>query len=338
MSESNSIIDQVTSEQGGDSFDASAFINSNNAPGTEIVEEVDAKQTNILEEVKEENSDQEVVKEVDENTESDDDNFSWDSISVDEKPEETETSKTPKIEDENWDSVESTNDPLDWNEVGSELGVEAKNKEEFVQQVKSLIENPVKDNDKISEIQEFIKRNDEDLVIADMQASKFDNDYIEDTVTKLKESGLLKREALQIRTQLQKFIQKERANIKDVQVNTEKESIAAQKKAKEELQNHIKTKNEFFGGKISSDEKRKLYNYITKGDFSNEIFETHANVADAAFLWKNKDKIFKMIRTQGVEQGKSKILNNITSPSKNSRSQSGFAQKSEGFDPKGFLK
>ena len=94
--------------------------------------------------------------------------------------------------------VESATESFDWNEVGSEIGVEAKNKEEFVQQVKNLIENPVKDNQKISEIQEFIKRSDEDLVIADMQASKFDDDYIEDTVNKLKESGLLKRSKLRL--------------------------------------------------------------------------------------------------------------------------------------------
>lgn len=339
MSESNSIIDQVTSEQGNNSFDASSFISSDSITNKESIEETDTQQVESQEGAQAENTDQQETTasgEVNENAESDNDDFSWDSIEVDEKPEENAVTEQPKEDD--WDSVESATESFDWNEVGSEIGVEAKNKEEFVQQVKNLIENPVKDNQKISEIQEFIKRSDEDLVIADMQASKFDDDYIEDTVNKLKESGLLKREALQIRTQLQKFVQKERADIKNAQINAEKENIAAQQKAKEELQHHIKSKNDFFGGKISSDEKRKLYNYITKGDFSNEIFETHANVADAAFLWKNKDKIFKMIRTQGVEQGKSKILNNITSPSKNSRSQSGFAQKSEGFDPKGFLK
>lgn len=339
MSESNSIIDQVTSEQGNNSFDASSFISSDSIPNKESIEETDTQQVESQEVAQAENTDQQEATasgEVNENAESDKNDFSWDSIEVDEKPEENAVTEQPKEDD--WDSVESTTESFDWNEVGSEIGVEAKTKDEFVQQVKSLIENPVKDNQKISEIQEFIKRSDEDLVIADMQASKFDNDYIEDTVNKLKESGLLKREALQIRTQLQKFVQKERADIRNAQINAEKENIAAQQKAKQELQQHIKSKNDFFGGKISSDEKRKLYNYITKGDFSNEIFETHANVADAAFLWKNKDKIFKMIRTQGVEQGKSKILNNITSPSKNSRSQNNFTPKSEGFDPKGFLK
>ena len=337
MSESNSLIDQVTSEQEGNSFDASAFISSDVANNLESIEE-DSNQQVETQAQAEDTDQQEATAsgEVNEDGESDNENFSWDSIEVNEEPKEDTVAEQPKEED--WDEVESTTDTFNWNEVGTELGVEAKTKEEFVQQVKNLIENPVKDNEKIANIQEYIKRSDEELVIADMQASKFDNEYIEDTVNKLKESGLLKREALQIRTQLQKFVQKEREDIRQAQLNAERNEIAAQQKAKKELQSHIKSKNEFFGGKINSDEKRKLYNYITKGDFSKEIFDTHANVAEAAFLWKNKDKIFKMIRTQGVEQGKSKILNNITSPSKNSRSQNSFTPKSEGFDPKGFLK
>tara|TARA_R100000951_G_scaffold44546_1_gene38057 strand:+ start:7263 stop:8282 length:1020 start_codon:yes stop_codon:yes gene_type:complete len=339
MSESNSILDQVTSEGNNDGFDASAFISSETAKDVTSIEETNKPEVQAQEAVQAENTSEQKVEasgETSQDAENDSNDFSWDNIEVDEKPQETKEPEQPKEED--WDAVDSKNDSFNWDEVGSELGVKAKSKDEFVQQVKNLIENPVNDNEKIQEVQEFIKRNDEDLVIADMQASKFDDDYIEDTVTKLKESGLLKREALQIRTQLQKFVQKERENIKNNQLKSERENVQAQQKAKQELQSHIKGKTEFFGGKINSEEKRKLYNYITKGDFSKEIFDTHANVADAAFLWRNKDKIFKMIRTQGVEQGKSKILNNITSPSKNNRSQNTFAPKTEGFDPKTFLK
>lgn len=333
MSESNSIIDQVTSEQEAqDSFDASAFISSEAAKEIQSVES-EAQEDVVEQEV--ENETQDFTE-----TQTDDENeFSWDAVEVEAKEEVEVTEEQPEVKDDDWDSVEPTTDSFDWGEVSQEIGVEAKTKEEFVNQVKSLIENPVKDNETITELQEFVKRSDEELVIADMQASNFDEDYIEDTLNKLKESGLLKREAVQIRTQLQKFIQKERTTLKEQQVNAERQAIEAQTNARKELQSHIKTRDEFFGGKVSSDEKRKLYNYITKGDFSKEIFETHANVAEAAFLWKNKDKIFKMVRTQGVEQGKSKILNNITSPSKNSRSQKSFAQtKTDGFDPKTFLK
>lgn len=339
MSESNSIIDQVTSGDGNKGFDAAAFISSETAKEVTNIEETNQSEVQAEETVQAEDTNKQEAAtsgEATEGTEGNNEDFSWDSIEVEQKPEQAKTEEQPKEED--WDAVDSNTKSFDWNEVGSEFGVEAKSKDEFVQQVKSLIENPVQDNDKINQIQEFIKRNDEELVIADMQASNFDNDYIEDTVTKLKESGLLKREALQIRTQLQKFVQKERQNIRDEQVKAERESIQAQQKAKQELQSHLKGRQEFFGGKVTNNEKRKLYNYITTGDFSKEIFETHANVAEAAFLWKNKDKIFKMIRTQGVEQGKSKILNNITSPSQNTRSQNSFTPKSEGFDPKAFLK
>ena len=44
MSESNSIIDQVTSEQGNNSFDASSFISSDSITNKESIEETDTQQ------------------------------------------------------------------------------------------------------------------------------------------------------------------------------------------------------------------------------------------------------------------------------------------------------
>lgn len=338
MAEENSIIEQVTSEQPTKGFDANAFISSETAKDISSIEETNQQEASSEEEVETKDSVQqetEETKQGDESTESDSEDFNWGEIEVEPKSEESDKPETPK--DEDWDKVESENVSLDWNELGTELNIQANSKEEFVKQVKSMIENPVQDNDTINNLQEYLKSTDEQLVIADMKASKYDDEYIEDTVSKMKDAGLLKREATQIRMQLQNYIQKERNAIRDNKAQAEKENIQKQKEARKGLQSHIKSRKDFFGGKVNQQEKKNLYNYITTGDFSKEIFETHANVAEAAFLWKNKDKIFKMIRTQGVEQGKSKILNNITSPSKNNRSSAPFKQKSDGFDPKAFL-
>ena len=95
-----------------------------------------------------------------------------------------------------------------------------------------MIENPVQDNDTINNLQEYLKSTDEQLVIADMKASKYDDEYIEDTVSKMKDAGLLKREATQIRMQLQNYIQKERNAIRDNKAQAEKENIQKQKEAK----------------------------------------------------------------------------------------------------------
>ena len=61
-------------------------------------------------------------------------------------------------------------------------------------------------------MQEFLKNDDVDLVKADLKAANYDDEYIEDTLTRLQDSGLMKREATQIRQQLQGYIRKERNN------------------------------------------------------------------------------------------------------------------------------
>ena len=340
MASESNIIEQLEGENKESGFDATAFISSETAKEVESIEENFApKQVKEEVKVEAENTAEQTETETgkaDEATEEDTDGFDWDEIKVESKSKENDEPAEPKQVEEDWDAVETTND-FDWNEVSQELGVEAKTKEDFVKQVKNMMDNPVKDNDTINNLQEFLKNDDIDLIKADLKAAKYDDEYIEDTVGRLKDAGLVKREATQIRQQLQNYIRSERDKLRDSKLKTEQEALAGQEKARKDLQKHIKGKKQFFGGKVSSTDKKELYSYITKGDFSKEIFETHANVAEAAFLWKNKDKIFKMMKTQGVEQGKSSILDNITAPSKNARSSNSFETKSEGFDAKAFL-
>ena len=336
MASENNIIEQLESEKSTNDFDATAFISSDAAKEIGNIEE-----NSIPQEVQEETENitkQEATeaKQADETPKEDTDGFDWNEIEVESKSEENDSSEESKPVDEDWDAVEVSND-FDWNEVGQELGVQAKTKEEFVSQVKHMMENPVKDNDTINNLQEFLKNDDLDLVKADLKAANYDDEYIEDTVARLNDAGLLKREATQIRQQLNNYIRSEREKLRNAKLKSEQEQRASQEQARKDLQSHIKGRKDFFGGKVSNTDKKELYSYITKGDFSKEIFETHANVAEAAFLWKNKDKIFKMMKTRGVEQGKSSILDNITAPSKNTRSNNSFETKSEGFDPKSFL-
>ena len=337
MASENNIIEQIEGQNKESGFDATAFISSDTAKEVQSIEEspvseeVQVEAENTAEQAQTETTESnEVEKE-------DTDGFDWNEVEVESKSEENDSSEESKPVDEDWDVVEKTTQSFDWNEVGQELGVQAKTKEEFVSQVKHMMENPVKDNDTINNLQEFLKNDDLDLVKADLKAANYDDEYIEDTVARLNDAGLLKREATQIRQQLNNYIRSEREKLRNAKIKSEQEQRASQEKARKDLQSHIKNKKQFFGGKVSNADKKELYSYITKGDFSKEIFETHANVAEAAFLWKNKDKIFKMMKTRGVEQGKSAILDNITAPSKNTRSSNSFETKSEGFDPKAFL-
>ena len=333
MASENNIIEQIEGENKESSFDATAFISSDTAKEVESIEETPASEEVKVEAETTAEQTETKAGETNETTKEDTDGFDWGEIEVEQKSEEI---NTPEEQEEDWDAVKDIKS-FDWNEVSKEVGVEAQTKEEFVKQIKERIENPVKDNDTINNLQEFLKNDDVDLVKADLKAANYDDEYIEDTLTRLQDSGLMKREATQIRQQLQGYIRKERNKIQNEKLSSEKQQKQSQEKARKDLQSHIRTKKDFFGGKVSVEDKKELYSYITKGDFSKEIFDTHANVAEAAFLWKNKDKIFKMMKTRGVEQGKSSILDNITAPSKNTRSSNSFETKSEGFDAKAFL-
>ena len=333
----NSIIEQVVSEQKEAAFDPTSFASS------DILKELAPTEQEVVSEVEAENvaEKEETVSFEEKEVETevvDDDGFSWDSVEVEAKEEVVEEKPEEVAAEEDWDDVPQAEVATsEWENIGTEFGIEAKTKEELVSKVKEMMENPVKDNDVIVNLQNFLKESDADLVSADMKAAGYDDDNIEDTVKRLKDSGLLVREATQIRTQLQTHIKNEKGRLRSEKSDSEKQEKESKITARKDLQTHIKDQEKFFGGKVTPVEKKELYNYRVKGDFSEEIFKSHANVAEAAFLWKNKGRIFKMMKTRGVEQGKSSILDNITSPSKNNRSDNSFETKSEGFNPKSFL-
>ena len=330
----NSIIEQVVSENKEAAFDPTSFISSDAAKDLETIEQ-DVAPREETENVTQQEEAAPLQSKESQTEVIDDDGFSWDDVEVEAKEEVVEE----KIEEEeDWDEVPKVEpSSSDWENIGTEFGVEAKTKEELVSKVKEMMQNPVKDNDVIVNLQNFLKESDADLVAADMKAAGYDEENIDDTVKRLKSSGLLVREATQIRTQLQTHIKNEKGRLRSEKSDSEKQEKESKITARKDLQTHIKDQEKFFGGKVTPVEKKELYNYIVKGDFSEEIFKSHANVAEAAFLWRNKSRIFKMMKTRGVEQGKSSILDNITSPSKNNRSDNSFETKSEGFDPKSFL-
>ena len=301
-------------------------------------------------EAKEQGEEQEESKSAEEEEESgDDDDFSWDKVEV-----ETEEQPVPDDEDEDWDvqpepesdkkdskeeSKEDSKDaPYDWETLASEIGVKATDEKSFKAAVKEMLDNPAPVSDTITQLQDFLKMGDRKLVEADLEASGLEKKEIKDTVDRMQDSGLLKREALMLRKNLQNYIANEREKLR----KEEKASVEKKEKANLEnrkaLQNYIKEKNDFFGGKVKNTEKKELYSYITSGDFANEIYSSHANVADAAFLWKYKDKIFKMLRGQGMERGKASVINKITNPNLGRKSQHVDSKVKGGFDPVEFMK
>ena len=289
---------EATEETKDSGFDPKAFMS----------EETEAQETKETEEVKDEIKDAEDTREPIE----DDGDFTWDSVETDEEEKTSE-----KEEEDDWDATPDTESkedtkekedaqaPYDWETLATEVGVKAKNEEEFKSAVKEMLSKPAPVNDTITQLQDFLKMGDRKLVL---------------------------------RKNLQNYIANERDRLRKI----EKERVAKEEKAnlesRQALQKYIKGKEDFFGGKIKNAEKKELYNYITSGEFSEELYSTHANVADAAFLWKYKDKIFKMLQGQGMEKGKAAVINKITNPNLGRKSQHVEMKPKSGFDPVEFMK
>ena len=252
--------------------------------------------------------------------------------------EEEDWDAKPETKEEESDKTEEKEAPYDWETLANEIGVKAKDEESFKTAVKQMLDNPAPVSDTVTQLQDFLKMGDRKLIEADLEASGMEKEEIKDTVDRMQDSGLLKREAVVLRKNLQNYIANERDRLRKI----EKERVATKEKenlnSRRALQKYIKDKEDFFGGKIKNTEKKDLYNYITSGEFSEELYSTHANVADAAFLWKYKDKIFKMLRGQGMEKGKAAVINKITNPNLGRKSQHVDTKQKSGFDPVEFMK
>jgi hypothetical protein len=271
------------------------------------------------------------------------DGFKWNSVET-----ETET-KEQAPEDVDWDSTPESKDKpevketetkpaeVDWVSLAKELGVEAKDKESLKAAVTQAMK-PEPKSETLDTLKGYLKMTDRDLVLADLKASGMEEMEAKETLVRIEDSGLLKREATQARKQINDFISNESDRLRKV----EKERVAQQRREDQEsrasLQSYLKEKEDFFGGKINNTEKKDLYQYIVSGEFAKEVYGNHANVADAAFLWKYKDKIFKMLQGQGMEKGKAAVLNKITNPDLGRRSRNVDTTKGDGFDPTEFLK
>ena len=280
------------------------------------------------------------------------DSWNWDDIKEDEVEAVEE-----KQEDDNWDEeepavteeVESLEEPIveqktnvDWEAISERLvGKKVTTEEEFVKAENEEIQsahNSTPDA-KMQRLQSYLKLSNREIVKADLKASGLEGDEIEDSLDRLEDSGLLKREAAILKKHIKDAINEETNKTKSQKTQESEQKRKAISDNKKALQQHIKDTEGFFGGRVTLQEKKDLYNYITKGSFNEEIYNSHASVSEAAFLWRNRNKIFKMLQNRGREQGKADVLNKITSPSSMTRSSNDYGQtKSSGeFDPKQFL-
>lgn len=285
---------------------------------------------------------EEVTQEVEEDDDSD---FDW---GVEETEEET-TAEVEEEKEDDWDFDNATvtdakeeteeetteTNEVNWDAVAEQLGLEGASKEDIVKALSAKNEPEVK-NDTITKYEGYLQLTDRELLGADMKATGMDEYDVDDSLDRMEDSGMLKHEALKIRKQLRNAIRSERTTVKQKEETATQEKSQAQEQARKDLQTELKGFKNYLGGKVTVEQRKDLYKYITTGNFNEDIYKTHANVAEAAFLWKNRKQIQKMLRSQGFEDGKGSVLDNLSNRGGRGNSKP-KRNTGSGFDASAFM-
>ena len=235
---------------------------------------------------------------------------------------------------------------IDWKAVAKSLGLdentsvdELKQKLQPTQEVKEEKVVEPEMNDNAIRLNDFLKLSDKELLAEEMKADGMAEDKIEEALDKMEDSGLLVREAHRIRRQLQSAIKQEAQQAELQAVEQKKMQKQQAETNRKELQTYIKTMEDFMGGKVNNKDKQEAYKYIVSGNMQQDIWKSHTNASEVAMFLLFKDKFAKILRAQGLEDGKASILNKITSPSLKGKSKPTYETKdSSVFDPTAFMK
>tara|TARA_R110000796_G_scaffold57679_4_gene132978 strand:+ start:1016 stop:2029 length:1014 start_codon:yes stop_codon:yes gene_type:complete len=276
--------------------------------------------------------------------ENEEDGWGWDS----KKEEEQEVKK--EEEEYNWEeeeeakvveATEKSTEGLSWSDVGSELGLEVNSKEEFLKTINAYAESMQQEaapvNNQITELRNYLSFSDRDLVAEELKADGIEASDIEDSLDKLEDSGMMKMKAKSIRRVIGNSIDQQTSQAKNEKEQNQRNQQKQATEAKQDLKKEIKNMNEFMGGKVTKKQKEEVYRYAT-GSMMKDIYADHANVADVAMFMLYRTQIEKILRSQGLEDGKASIMNSIVSPNLNTgKSKSNFKVKSGKFDPQAFM-
>ena len=268
--------------------------------------------------------------------------WGWDKSSDESEEKEEE-------EDDDWDSekteetTESDENGLSWSQVGKEIGLNVNSKEEFLKtlndyadELKNQNSQPAP-NSQITELRGYLALSDRDLVAEELKADGIEAADIEDSLDKLEDSGMMKMKAKSVRRVIGNAIDQQTAQARQSQAQASAKQKEDIKTAKNDLKKQIKSMNEFMGGKVTKKQKEEVYRYATS-DMMKDIYDDHANVADVAMFMLYRKQIEKILRSQGLEDGKATIMDSIVSPNlNNGKSKSEYKVKSGAFDPKAFM-
>ena len=335
MSEESKLVDEVVESTPTETTESKDGFNPLAFAGDEIYNPKDEIKTEETQETKEPKTEtaEETVEE---------DGFSWDKVELDSEEDATQE------EEYDWEGTTAekveekpAQDDLDWNRFGKELGIESASKDDIINAINALQQKaqqpqaPV--TNQVSELKSYLNYTDRDLVAEELKADGIEDSEIEESLDKLEDSGMMKMKAKSIRRVINNAIDQQTAVAQQQAKQTTEQRKQAAEHAKKELRNQIKNMNEFMGGKVTKKQKEEVYRYAT-GDLMKDIYANHANVADVAMFMLYRKQIEKILRSQGLEDGKAAIMNSIVSPNLNTgKSKSNFTVKSSKIDPKAFM-
>ena len=337
MSEESKLVEEVVdntteAKESKDTFNPLAF-NSDQPYNAE--EEKETEETEEAESTEAAESKEETTEETEE------EGWSWDSTKEEAKEKGEEEYDWEGTSAEKTEEAPTAEEALNWSRVGKELGIEITSKDEFVNAINSLQQQAqqqqVPVNDQVTELRSYLNFSDRDLVAEELKADGIEDSEIEESLDKLEDSGMMKMKAKSIRRVINNAIDQQTAQAKNKAAQENQKRKEQAENAKKELKNQIKNMNEFMGGKVTKKQKEEVYRYAT-GDMMKEIYANHANVADVAMFMLYRKQIEKILRSQGLEDGKAAIMDSIVSQNLNSgKSKSNFKVKSGKFDPKAFM-
>ena len=334
MSEESKLVDEVVESTPTETTESKDGFNPLAFAGDEIYNPKEETKTETVEETTEAKTETEETE--------DEDGFSWDKVELDSE----ETAK--EEEDYDWEGTadekveeKPAQDDLDWNRFGKELGIESASKEDIINAINTLQQKAQQPqapaSNQVNELKSYLNYSDRDLVAEELKADGIEDSEIEESLDKLEDSGMMKMKAKSIRRVINNAIDQQTAAAQQQAQQTTAQRKQAAEQAKKELRNQIKNMNEFMGGKVTKKQKEEVYRYAT-GDLMKDIYANHANVADVAMFMLYRKQIEKILRSQGLEDGKAAIMNSIVSPNLNTgKSKSNFKVKSSKFDPKAFM-
>ena len=334
MSEESKLVDEVVESTPTETTESKDGFNPLAFAGDEIYNPKEETKTETVEETTEAKTETEETE--------DEDGFSWDKVELD--SEETEK----KEEDYDWEGTtdekveeKPAQDDLDWNRFGKELGIESASKEDIINAINTLQQKAQQPqapaSNQVNELKSYLNYSDRDLVAEELKADGIEDSEIEESLDKLEDSGMMKMKAKSIRRVINNAIDQQTAAAQQQAQQTTAQRKQAAEQAKKELKNQIKNMSEFMGGKVTKKQKEEVYRYAT-GDLMKDIYANHANVADVAMFMLYRKQIEKILRSQGLEDGKAAIMDSIVSPNLNTgKGKSNFKVKSSKFDPKAFM-